>query len=196
MIQEDLKKAILEKIQREKEAILTQAGKEADTILNQARLEASSLKETYVAQMEKRCLLERTRELNQINLQIKRSLFEEKEKKILEVFSSVRERLEAIPKDKNGYRAVFKRLLEESLENFPVYAKLKLKVNPLDRELALEVLREFPANIQLDTEESIDTGLELCDLKENKIILNTFASRWEKLQLPLRSEISKILFGE
>ena len=121
---------------------------------------------------------------------------EEKEKKILEVSSSVRERLKAISEDKNGYRVVFKRLLEESLESFPVDTKLKLMVNPQDNELALEVLREFPANIQLETKESIDTGLELCDLKENKIILNTFASRWEKLQLPLRSEISKILFGE
>lgn len=194
MTEEDLKKAILEKIQKEKEAIVTQARKEAESILNQANAEVSSLKEKYVAQMQKRCLLERTRELNQINLQIKRSLLEEKEKKILEVFSSVEERLEAISEDKNGYRAVFKRLLEESLENFPVDTKLKLKVNPQDNELALEVLREFPANIQLETKESIDTGLELCDLKENKIILNTFTSRWEKLQLPLRSEISKILF--
>lgn len=196
MVQEDLKKAIQEIIQREREAILNQARQEADEILSQAEKEAASLQERNLAEIKKSCLLQKTKELNQINLELKGSLLEAKEKKVYEVFSLVEDELKTIHRNISQYKSILRELWLESFESFGDEVKLILRVNPSDKELALGVLKEFKNNAQLETKESIDAGLELCDLEENKIILNTFSSRLEKLKAQLRQEVSKILFGE
>ena len=194
MAEEDLKKAILEKVQKEKEEILKQARREAEEILSQARCEAASLEEMYLAEIKKNCLLKKARELNQINLEVKKEFLEAKEKKILEVFSSVKELLKAISQDKARYKPIFKDLLLEALSCFGKSVKLQLKVNLSDKELALEVMKEQKVDVQLEALASVEEGLKLCDLEEKIIILNTFESRLNKLMPELRQEISSILF--
>lgn len=196
MTEEDLKKAIQGRIQREREAILEQANKEAEQILKLAQDEASSLRNGYLLELKKTCFLKKTKEISQINLEAQKLLLEDKEKNISEVFVRVHNAFKTIRKDKNRYKEIFKNLLQETQEGLGKDSKVKIKVNPADREIALEVLKELKINAQIETKESIGSGLELCDLEENISIINTFESRLEKLMPELREEISKILFGE
>lgn len=196
MAEADLKKAIQEKIQKEREAFLNQARQEAEEILSQAKKEAATLEERHLTEIKKNCLLQKTKELNQIKLELKRQLLEAKEKKIFEVFSLVEDELKTIHRDIGQYKSIFRYIWLESQESFGEDVKLKLKVNPSDKELALEVIKDFKKNVQLETKGSIDAGLTLCDSEENRIILNTFSSRLDKLKTQLRQEVSKILFPE
>lgn len=196
MAEEDLKKAILEKIQREKQDILAQAEKEKELILKQAREEASILREGYLEKAQKIYSLKRAFALNQIELEAKRKILEAKEKKISQVFSQVQEKLKEMHQEKISYKVIFRDLLEESLNALDKKVMVKLKVNPSDREIALGVLKGLRLDAQLETKDSIDAGLELCDLEENIIILNTFQSRFNKLILELRQKINEILFGK
>ena len=196
MAEEELKKAILEKIQKEKAFILQQARKEADEVLKKAKEDAAVLSEAYLTEIKKRCLIEQTRALNQINLEVKKRLLEAKEKSISDVFSLVKEGFKAIYKDNTRHKSVFKRLLEEAKEGFDDDVELKLRVSPASREVALAVSKELNINADLEIKDSVDVGLELCDLEEGTTILNTFQSRLNKLMPELRQEISNILFGE
>ena len=195
MAEEDLKKAIQQRIQREREAILNQARREAEEVLSQARCEAASLQDIYLAEIKKNCLFKKARELNQINSAVKKEFLEAKEKKILEVLSSVKERLKTVYQDKAGYKPIFRSLLLEALSCFDKSVKLRLKVNLSDKELALELIKELKLDTQLEALASIEGGLKLCDSEEKIIILNTFESRLNKFIHELRQEISKILFG-
>ena len=56
------------------------------------------------------------------------------------------------------------------------------------------MLKELKVDAQIEMQESIDAGLILQDSEENTAILNTFASRLEKLIPQLRQEINRILF--
>ena len=195
MAEEDLKKAILEKIQREKQDILALGEKEKELVLKQAREEASILREEYLEKTQKIYSLKRAFALNQIELEAKRKILEAKEKKISQVFSQVQEKLKEVHQEKSGYKVIFRGLLEESLKALDKKVKVKLKVNPSDREIALGVLKGLGLDAQLETKDSIDAGLELCDLEENITILNTFQSRFNKLIPQLRQRINEILFG-
>ena len=195
MAEEELKKAILEKIQKEKAFILQQARKEADEVLKKAKEDAAVLSEAYLTEIKKRCLIEQTRALNQINLEVKKRLLEAKEKSISDVFSLVKEGFKAIYKDNARYKSVFKHLLEEAKKGFDDDVELKLRVSPASREVALAVSKELNINADLEIKDSVDVGLELCDLEEGTTILNTFQSRLNKLMPELRQEVSRILFG-
>lgn len=195
MTEENLKKAILEKVQREKQAILAEARKEEDAILKQAREEASILREGYLEKTQKIYSLKRAFALNQIELEAKRKILEAKERKISQVFSQVQEKLKEMHQEKAGYKVIFRGLLEESLNALDKKERVKLKVNPSDREIALGVINGLRLDAQLETKDSIDAGLELCDLEENVSILNTFQSRFNKLIPQLRQRINEILFG-
>ena len=195
MAEEDLKKAILEKIQREKQDILALGEKEKELVLQQARDEAFILREGYLEKAQKIYSLKRALALNQIELEAKRKILEAKEKKISQVFSQVQEKLKEVHQEKSGYKVIFRGLLEESLKALDKKVKVKLKVNPSDREIALGVLKGLGLDAQLETKDSIDAGLELCDLEENVSILNTFQSRFNKLIPQLRQRINEILFG-
>ncbi len=196
MAEEDLKKAILEKIQREKQAILDEARKEEEAILKQAKEEASILREGFLEKTKKIYSLKRAFALNQIELEAKRKILEAKERKISQVFSQVQEKLKEVHQEKTGYKVIFRGLLEESLRAMDKKVKVKLKVNPSDREIALGILKGLALDAQLETKDSIDAGIELCDLEENITILNTFQSRFNKLIPQLRQSINEILFGQ
>ncbi len=196
MAEEDLKKAILERVQREKENILAQANREKEELVKLAQTEASSLKEGYLLEIEKRCSLKKARILNQINLETEKGLLEAKEKNISCALSLVKENLKEIRQDGNQYKSILSSLLQECLMIVRKDIKLKLKVNPLDRRFASEILKELKVDARIETQESIDAGLILQDLEENTAILNIFSSRLEKLIPQLRQEISKILFSE
>lgn len=200
MAEEDLKKVILEKIQQEKRSLLSQAKQEYAKILSEAKREASFLKKEYLSQIEKEALLKKNKELNTVIQELKRKLLAAQEEKISEVFSLVEEKLKEVRKDREHYKVIFRQLFAESLESINKLqalsnSSLKLKVNTADRQLALEVLKEFKVDAQLETIESIEAGLVFSDLAENFIVLNTFASRLEKIMPQLREEVSKILFG-
>jgi len=196
MAEEDLKMAIQEKVFQQRETLLKQAKEEAKKIIQDAEEMASHLQKKNLLEIKKRCLLEKNRQLNAINRKVKGKRLEAKEKKIDQVFSQVEEALKALPQESIRYKPIFKELLEEALKVVGKRANLKLKVNPRDKELAEELLRELNLPAGVETEDHIMGGLELFDLEKNTVVLNTFSSRLEKLKGQLRQEVSKILFGE
>lgn len=194
MAQEDLKKAIFEKAEEEKGDILAQARGEVQNILKKAEEEARALRDGYLEEIKKNGLLRKTRDLSKIALELKRGLLEGKEKKITEVLALARENFKFIRQDRDLYRVIFKNLLEECLEDIERDIPLKLKTNPSDKELALEILKELRLHGEIENVD-ISGGVILSDLDGTKIILNTFTSRLEKLERELRQDINKILFA-
>lgn len=184
MAEEDLKKTILDKIQEEKDIILKDAKDEARKILASATLEAEVLKEAHLKEIKKNCLFKKNTELSRIILAGKREILSAKDKKIQEALSSI-----TIKSDKT----VLKRLLQESLECFDKDTKLKIKVNPSDKDLISEFIER---DVEIETSESIDGGFILSDIDEKITVVNTISTQMEKIKQKLKEKLGKALFQE
>ncbi len=192
MAEKELKIAIKEEIEREKERILNQAKKEAEDILSEANKQVNSVRDSRIKELEERMQREKQKLSHELSPSARKEVLMEKEKVFGEVIDAVMTGLESIRGNRNEYYEILKSLTIESKEDFPDDVKLKIRISTEDVQLCEELVHELKLNAEIEGGLTCTGGLTMSDLAERYICYNTFESRLEKLMPRLKRELHEI----
>lgn len=191
MAEKEIKAAIREKFEKEKETVLARAQKEADDILLEGDTGAKSLRELYVKELEKRFEAERQRQLSEMSLSARAEILTKKEKVFEHIIDGIVSRLEHVGKNPEEYRKILGFLVLESRENFPDAEHLRVRVLDEDVELGKKIINDLGLNAVVEAAPCGYGGVIVSDLNATRICDNTFESRLNKLIPELRAEFHK-----
>ena len=187
MAEKELKIAIKEKFEQEKEKLLTQAKKEEDDILSEAKREAQLIRNSYIKELEEKMQQEKQRLLSESSLQAKGEILIEKEKVFNEIIDAVTVKLEDIRKDEDEYYNILKSLIIEAEESLPD-VKFKIRIPTEDIQLCEKILDDLNFTAEIETGLISSGGLIMSDLEERYICDNTFEARLKRILPQLRQQ--------
>jgi V/A-type H+-transporting ATPase subunit E len=187
MAEKEIKIAIKETFEQEKEKLLNQAQKEADDILSEARREAQLIKNSYIKELEGKMQQEKQRALNESSLQAKREILIEKEKVFNEIVDAVTARLKDIRKDGHEYYNILKSLIIEAEESLPDVT-VKIRISTEDIPLCEKIFADLNFTAEIETGLTSAGGLIMSDLEERYICDNTFEARLNRILPQLRQQ--------
>lgn len=193
MADSQIKRAIREEFEQEKESLLNQARREAEIIISQSQREAESMRKRYLQELERKSEEDRIRLLSQLNLQVRKEILLKKEDLFKMVLERIRRGLEDLRQDKERYSAVIKLLILEAKENFSEEMRIKVKVDREDLEICKRVVSELNLNALVEEIPLSSGGVIVCDEEERFICNNVFKSRLEKLTPKIREKIFSLL---
>jgi V/A-type H+-transporting ATPase subunit E len=187
MALEDLLTALEGEAAAETERLQSEAEAEASRIVASAELEARAIEEQAARADEADFSHALERRRAEARLVAAAELRDVYEAGMETLRSALRARLETI-RDGEGYRAVLRALIAESLGAVP--SASLMRVDPRDAQLAQSILDELDAQIELRADLETTGGVELV-ADDGRTVVNTFEERLRNAEEPLR-----ILAGE
>jgi vacuolar-type H+-ATPase subunit E/Vma4 len=188
MPENEIKKALKEDFEREKNSILEEAKKSERDILISAEEESKKIKEECIREIKKKLSQEKQKIISQISLEIKKEILIEKEKLFNSILDLIKKRIEKLRKNKIEYYNLLKSLLIEAKEFFSDENQLKIKIDKEDFDLCKILLDELKLKIKIEIISIPLGGLILTDIDEKFIFDNTIESRLNKIIPYLRKE--------
>lgn len=192
MALEDIFRALEEQADRDVEATLAEARAHAEAIREEAAREAAEVRDNKIAEAERAARSRSSQSLNSVRLEARKTLAAVKERAVHDVFDRVLEEFGNV-RSRSDYPQIFRSLVAEALEG--VDGEFELLVDPVDEQLAHEVLREHGLSAQVKTE--INTAGGVVVVTENGRVMrrNTLEARLDKLRGLAQAEVAEILFA-
>jgi len=192
MILEEMLRALEEENKKRCLEVIAEGKKEAAKIVQEAELEAERIKNKEIENVTSSLHGEKAKILNEARLFVKRQIVQAKEDIAQQAFSEAQKQLADFKKSKD-YPAIFRHLLEETLEN--VEGKVIVTVEKSDEKMAQEILDELGLEYQLQSDTSFLGGVKVATADGRITLTNTFDARLENARRLLKPEIMSILFG-
>lgn len=165
----------------------TETREEADRIVEAARAEARTLQEQAARAVEGEVQHEAEHRRALARLAAAAAVRESREEAFREFRADVRARIDAL-RDDTAYPSVLRALIRESLAALP--AATVLRVDPRDERLAVHLLGELDANLEVSATLETAGGVELAP-GDGRTVRNTVEERLANAEPALR-----LLFGE
>ncbi len=192
-----LKKKLLEEAREKAESIIRDAEKRAQELIEEAKKKRSQMIEE-----KRREMIEKARREAEIILsEAKRMYRLEIAKAKHEVLNKVYERAREILEKREGVadkaRESLEKLLSEALEVVPSGSKIKVVVNPSDREEVIRIVNEKNLPGIVDYVEACEEvlGGVIIELEDGTIIDNSYNTRLRKAFERYSKEIASILWS-
>lgn len=190
MSDKELKAAIQEEFEGEKQKLLNQAKAEAEGILAEAQKEVDLMRKRYLQELEKRMAEEKLRALSELRLEARKEVLLEKEGIFEEAMEAIRGALQDLRLNKERYSHALRALIMEAKENFGEGVHLKIKVAKGEMGLCKKVVAELLGpHATIEEMPDASGGIIASDEEERRICDNTFASRLDKMAPLIRQRL-------
>lgn len=180
--------------QAEVDAIISEAKSRASEIVASAKEDASTLKaqRERSAESQHEALIVRGKsaaqlEASSLKLRTQHELVES-------AFDGAREQIDALIKDKKRYQEVLPKLLDEVLESLSDSKVASVIVNPSDKKLITDALKERGVDVTVETDKSVHGGVRV-KTETNVMVSNSLIARLESARDELASDASQALFA-
>jgi len=180
--------------QAEVDAIISEAKSRASEIVASAKEDASSLtsQRERSAQSQHDALIVRGKSAAQLEaaslkLRTQHELVED-------AFAAAKGQLDALIKDKGRYQAVLPKLLDEVLEALGSSDIASVIVNPDDKKMVSDALKERGVSAKVETDKAVHGGVRV-KTKTNVIVSNSLIARLESARDELAADASQALFA-
>lgn len=192
MALKDLLTALEADAAAESERLRAEADTEASRIVDSAQSEARALEQNATRADDADLVRELERRRSEARLAAAARLRDEHEACVSSLQAALRRRLGAL-RDTDGYAAVLRALIEESLAAAP--AASVLRVDPRDAQLARRIVREL--DVQLEVKPELETlgGVELVG-DDRRTVRNTIEERLHNAGSTLRVLAGELLETE
>lgn len=187
--------ALLEKeASTEIEAILSEARDRASELTARATSEAASLEmaRSRAVKAQREALMVRARSAAQLEASSLRLTAQHDG--VQAVFEAARAKVDELVSDRQGYSAVFGKLLTEAIAGAAGQPLQALVVSPSDADLARQAAAAAGLDLPVETDEEVAGGVRL-RTANHSVIENTLYGRLDALRGELASEVSAALFG-
>lgn len=187
--------ALLEKeASTEIEAILSEARDRASELTARATSEAASLEmaRSRAVKAQREALMVRARSAAQLEASSLRLTAQHDG--VQAVFEAARAKVDELVNDRQGYSAVFGKLLTEAIAGAAGQPLQALVVSPSDADLARQAAAAAGLDLPVETDEEVAGGVRL-RTANHSVIENTLYGRLDALRGELASEVSAALFG-
>jgi vacuolar-type H+-ATPase subunit E/Vma4 len=191
---EDLIEAVRESAEEKIREIRERARIEADEILAEARSKEGSIKQQDLVTAKQTLELDKMRQIAALREDAKMHLAKKKDELYQRSFREAEEKLDTMRRDPS-YSTVFRRLLEEALEQKQEGEGITLHIDPRDEIICKHALEELNINSQVISDLKSMGGMVIASADQSTSILNTFESRMIMAREQLRAEVFSILFG-
>lgn len=190
----DLSALLDKEASAEIETVLSEAQTRASEIVAAATSEAEALlaSRRRTAEVQREAALVRARSAAQLEAASLR--LKAQHEGVEKVFTSVRQRIADLAGNAPEYAPVFGRLLKAALDGLGNQGIEAVVVNPADRALAEQALKDAGVTTAIETADSVTTGVRV-RTSNRSVIESTLLGRLEALQGELASEVSTALFG-
>ncbi len=180
--------------QAEVDAIISEAKSRASEIVANAKEDAANLKAQRErnAENQHEALIVRGKsaaqlEASSLKLRTQHELVES-------AFDGAREQIDALIKDKKRYQEVLPQLLDEVLESLSSSEVASVIVNPGDKKLITDALKERGVDAAVETDKSVHGGVRV-KTQTNVMVSNSLTARLEAARDELASDVSQTLFA-
>lgn len=190
---EDLLAAVKANAQERIQEIRDRAEAEALKIRKDAEEKAQNIRSAHVEEVERAVQLEKSKLISKIGAEKRMAFARAKDELFQQVFDQAARRV-ALARDQPGYRALFRRLVMEAMEELPAEG-IQVHIDPRDEPLCREVLREMKRNCDIVTDLTTLGGLNATTADERLMIFNTLETRLERARELMKSEIMSTLYG-
>jgi vacuolar-type H+-ATPase subunit E/Vma4 len=194
---EELIRDLHREAELKREAVLSAAREEARQIIADAVQQCDRMEQGVQESITRDLEQERTRVLNDAQGEARKRLAQVKTELTQQVFRGLEARLKAVASEE-AYRAVLKRLLDETRPEWPE-GEIVIRADAGTRSLLKSMMtgrtvRFEPIGNTAAGEDPLG-GFELADRGNTMAILNTFRSRLSKARPELLVELNRHLFG-
>jgi len=180
--------------QAEVDAIISEAKSRASEIVADAKEDAANLtsQRERTAENQHEALIVRGKsaaqlEASSLKLRTQHELVEN-------AFDGAREQIDALIKDKKRYQEVLPKLLDEVLESLGDSKVASVIVNPSDKKLISDALKERGVDAGVETDKSVHGGVRV-KTQTNVMVSNSLTARLEAARDELASDVSQTLFA-
>jgi V/A-type H+-transporting ATPase subunit E len=180
--------------QAEVDAIISEAKSRASEIVANAKEDASNLKSQRERSAEGQhdALIVRGKSAAQLEAA---SLKLRTQHELVErVFGAAREQIDVLIKDKSRYQAVLPKLLDEVLESLSGANIASVIVNPDDKKLISDVLKERGIDVKVETNKAVHGGVRV-KTQTSVMVSNSLVARLEAARDELAADASQALFA-
>ncbi len=202
--EENLKKIImkiLDDSKAEADVIMSGAQKQAKQIEDEARQKAKGIEEDIIKDAGRKAEQEKRRIVADGVIKAKKARLEAREEVILKAFEKAKEELEEIPK-KPEYASILEGLVKQACVEIGG-GDLEVSVREEDVSI-IDDISKIARAVENETKVKTDVSLVGNDIgspgtvvktRDGRVeVVNTFATRLERMRPALRSEIARILF--
>lgn len=194
---EELIRDLRRETELKREAVLSAAREEARQIIADAVQQCDRMEQDVQESITRDLERDRTRVLNDAQGEARKRLAQVKSELMHQVFRGLEARLKAVASEES-YRAVLKRLLDETRPEWPE-GEIVIRADAGTRSLLKPMMsgrtvRFEPFGNTAAGEDPLG-GFELADRGNTMAILNTFRSRLSKARPELLVEMNRYLFG-
>jgi V/A-type H+-transporting ATPase subunit E len=180
--------------QAEVDAIISEAKSRASEIVANAKEEASSLsaQRERSAESQHDALIVRGKSAAQLEAA---SLKLRTQHELVEgAFGAAKAQIEALIRDKGRYQAMLPKLLDEVLTSLSGANIASVTVNPDDKKLISDALKERGVNAKVETDKAVRGGVRV-KTQTNVMVSNSLMARLEASRDELASAASQALFA-
>jgi V/A-type H+-transporting ATPase subunit E len=180
--------------QAEVDAIISEAKSRASEIVASAKEDASTLKaqRERSAQSQHEALIVRGKSAAQLEAA---SLKLRTQHELVEgAFDAAKGQLDALIKDKGRYQEVLPKLLDEVLESLSGAQVMSVIVNPSDKKLITDALKERGVALTVETDKNVHGGVRV-KTETNVMVSNSLIARLESARDELAADASQALFA-
>ncbi|MDD1717073.1 MAG: V-type proton ATPase subunit E [Methanoregulaceae archaeon] len=193
MAYEDLIRAVEASAEEQIREIRQRAESEAEEILEKSQVQSSNIVRVQRENAAKRAEIEQNRILSGIRAETKLLVIQAKAEVAERAFSLAEQELTKV-RERSGYEAMFRKLLNETLLDFSGNA-VKVHINERDEELCRRALKDLGFNSEVIPDLHCAGGLSASTSDGTFLISNTIESRLERARELLRPEVFTILYG-
>lgn len=190
----DLSALLDKEASAEIEIVLSEAQARASEIVAAATSEAEALlaSRSRAADAQREAALVRARSAAQLEAASLR--LKAQHAGVENVFTAARQKIADLAKDPAKYAPLFANLLKAAQEGAGNQALEAVVVNPADKDLADQAVKDAGITAPIETSDDVKTGVRL-RTDNRSVIESTLLGRLEALQGELASEVSTALFG-
>ncbi len=193
----------MSKKQRILQILKRSAEREAQKLLEEARTKTKEMERATEEEMDRererrlselgmRLAVERARRIGAADHLREEKILRAEHKVVSEIVEEVEKRLSKLREDRELYRKVMEKLIEEALQGFEG-EHVKIYVNPEDVEIVRGILSQKGRSYQLSPDEGVIYGVVIEDPKRGYRVYNTFEHRLRKAKMILLEKLSEIL---
>jgi V/A-type H+-transporting ATPase subunit E len=191
---EDLIKAVQESAEEKIREIRERARIEADEILDEARSKEERIKQGGLDTAKHSLDIDKVRQVAALREAAKMQLAKKKEELYQRSFEAAEQKLDTL-RQESSYAVVFRRLLEEALEEKQEGEGIVVHIDPRDELVCKHVLEELNVHLQVVPDLNSSGGVTIASADQTSSILNNLESRLRMAKEQLRAEVFSILFG-
>lgn len=156
--------------------------------------EKKRIKEEVEKEVDEFLKIERAKRIAYSTLRYLKEILHSREEVFKILLEILRKEIEE-KRRRNEYRSIFKAFFEEALKDFG-YKRGIIFVSPVDKDLALELLRERSLDFEIRTTDDIFAGVILERIDGRVRVLNTVESRLKKGEHMILERLYKEVFSD